>query len=128
MDRQTHLLNSGLRITGIRLSILDTIERLDHPTSKEIFEELRKNYKSVSLATVYYNLKILLEKKVVFRISDRYDLHDDHYHTICKICGNVEDFNYPSLGFLVEIANEITSFNVEEHELKLVGLCKECCT
>ena len=46
--------------TPQRIAILEHVQkRTDHPTAEEIHEELRRNFPSLSRATVYNTLELL---------------------------------------------------------------------
>ena len=67
-----------------------------HMTAEQIFEELRKTYPKVVLATVYNNLNRLWEEDKIRKISvegmpDRYDRTRRHDHLVCKKCGRLLD-------------------------------------
>ena len=81
-----------------RAEVLDQIrEHKDHPTADTIFAELRTKDPSISLATVYRNLKLLSELGEIRRLTfvsgaDRFDpTVQTHYHFVCERCGRVYD-------------------------------------
>ena len=81
-----------------RAEVLDQIrEHKDHPTADTIFAELRTKDPSISLATVYRNLKLLSELGEIRRLTfvsgaDRFDpTVQTHYHFVCEKCGRVYD-------------------------------------
>lgn len=99
-----HLKTTGVRITPQRHAILNYLmESMGHPTADEIYRALEPQFPSMSVATVYNNLKMFLEAGMVRELtygdnSSRFDANvTDHYHVICDKCGKIEDFSYPSL-------------------------------
>ena len=65
----------------------------EHLTAEKIFEELKKKYPGVVLATVYNNLNKLWEAGMIRKVSvegmaDRYDRMEKHDHLVCRHCGN----------------------------------------
>lgn len=127
------LKNSGVRITPQRHAILNYLmESMGHPTADEIYRALAAQFPSMSVATVYNNLKVFLEAGMVHELtygdnSSRYDANlSDHYHIVCEKCGKMEDFRYPSLLDVERFAAEETGFEVHGHRLELYGLCKSC--
>ena len=81
-----------------RAEVLDQIrEHEDHPTADVIFAELRQKDPSISLATVYRNLKLLSDLGEIRKLSfvsgaDRFDpTVKPHYHFVCERCGKVYD-------------------------------------
>lgn len=127
------LQNKGIRITPQRYAILEYLMQSDeHPTADDIYKALEKRFSSMSVATVYNNLRMLTELKVVRELSygDRASHFDfithDHYHAICKNCGKIVDFYYPGLEDVELAAGKLTGFQVAEHRLEVYGLCPDC--
>ncbi|VTR62729.1 ferric uptake regulation protein [Actinobacillus pleuropneumoniae] len=98
------LKTTGVRITPQRHAILTyLVESMGHPTADDIYRALEPNFPSMSVATVYNNLKMFIEAGMVRELtygdnSSRFDANvSDHHHVICQSCGKIEDFSYPSL-------------------------------
>jgi len=106
-----------------------------HPTANEVFNEARKIDQNISLGTVYRNLDLLCEDKVIEKIStplgtDRYDYKkSEHSHAICEKCGKVFDFttntNFDNIK--KEVFTQ-TNLSVNLEEIRITGICKECKT
>lgn len=127
------LKNTGVRITPQRHAILSYLmETMSHPTADEIYRALEPRFPNMSVATVYNNLKMLIEAGMVHELtygdnSSRFDADvSDHYHIVCEKCGIIKDFSYPSLEDIERKAEEETGFIVHEHRLELRGVCKSC--
>ena len=69
---------------------------LYHPTADELYAYLRPSNPSLSLATVYRNLRLMAESGEIMRLSipgeaDRFDpVNDGHYHGDscgCRVTG-----------------------------------------
>lgn len=57
---------NGLRCTPQKEKIYETIaKRDDHPTAQEIYEEVKKSFSTLSFATVYKNLSLFADKKMI---------------------------------------------------------------
>lgn len=57
---------NGLRCTPQKEKIYETLAmRNDHPTAQQIFEVIKKSFPSLSFATVYKNLSLFVEKKMI---------------------------------------------------------------
>ncbi|GIO43216.1 Fur family transcriptional regulator [Paenibacillus apis] len=127
------LKNTGVRITPQRHAILSYLmETMNHPTADEIYRALEPRFPNMSVATVYNNLKMLIEAGMVHELtygdnSSRFDADvSDHYHIVCEKCGKIKDFSYPSLEDIERSAEEETGFVVHGHRLELHGICKSC--
>ena len=116
--------------------ILDILNKsYSHPTAWEVFEEARLIDENISLGTVYRNLEILTQDKVIEKIStpvgkERYDYKKDkHSHAICENCGKVFDFH--TNANLSKISKEIlsqTELEMNHEEIRIIGICKNCKT
>lgn len=128
-----HLKMSGVRITPQRHAILAYLmESMTHPTADEIYRALEPTFPSMSVATVYNNLKMFIEAGLVRELtygdsSSRFDANvSDHYHAICERCGKIADFAMPSLGEVEQRAAERTGYHVHGHRMEVYGVCQEC--
>ena len=105
---------------------------MGHPTADDIYRALEPNFPSMSVATVYNNLKMFIEAGMVRELtygdnSSRFDANvSDHHHIICEKCGKIEDFSYPSLKDVEVQAEKCTGFEVKGLRMELYGLCKSC--
>jgi len=127
------LKTTGVRITPQRHAILTyLVESMGHPTADDIYRALEPNFPSMSVATVYNNLKMFIESGMVRELtygdnSSRFDANvSDHHHIICQSCGKIEDFSYPSLEDVGVQAEKSTGFEVKGLRMELYGLCKSC--
>ncbi|AJS60111.1 peroxide-responsive transcriptional repressor PerR [Paenibacillus sp. IHBB 10380] len=127
------LKTSGVRITPQRHAILDYLmESMSHPTADEIYRALEPKFPSMSVATVYNNLKMFMESGMVRELtygddSSRFDANvTDHYHVICEKCGKIEDFMYPSLESVEHEAELATGFKIKGLRMELYGVCQVC--
>lgn len=136
-DRFEHALDK-LKMTGVRMTpqrhailsyLLDTCK---HPTADEIYRSLEDRFPSMSVATVYNNLKVFIEAGLVREltfgdVSSRFDADmSDHYHAQCERCGTIVDFDYPPLIQIEQTAAEQTSFYITGHRLEVYGICRSC--
>ncbi|KKO55260.1 peroxide-responsive transcriptional repressor PerR [Paenibacillus sp. DMB20] len=127
------LKTTGVRITPQRHAILSyLVESMGHPTADDIYRALEPKFPSMSVATVYNNLKMFIEAGMVRELtygdnSSRFDANvSDHYHVICEKCGKIEDFSYPPLSDVELQAEKSTGFQVKGHRMELYGVCKSC--
>lgn len=124
---------NGVRITPQRHAILTFLmESMGHPTADEIYRALEPRFPSMSVATVYNNLKMFLEAGMVRELtygdnSSRFDADvSDHYHVICQTCGKIKDFNYEPLTEVERKAEQSTGFRVFGHRMEFYGVCNDC--
>jgi Fur family peroxide stress response transcriptional regulator len=127
------LKSGGVRMTPQRYAILEYLmETHDHPTADDIYRTLSPKYPSLSVATVYNNLKLFVEAGLVRELtygdaSSRFDADlSDHYHAICTKCGTMVDFEHPPVRAVEVAAAEATGFQVQGHRMEVYGLCPSC--
>jgi len=121
----------GVVLTHQRLAVLRFLRNHpdSHATAAEIFQDLRQDYPTLSLATVYSTLELLRNVGQIRELSIRghpscYDLADrPHYHLLCRRCGRILDVDIPCPS-LDEGA--LQGHRVEEVELYLYGTCRDC--
>jgi Fur family peroxide stress response transcriptional regulator len=126
---------NGVRMTPQRHAILShLLGSMSHPTADEIYKSLSPAYPSMSVATIYNNLRLFVEAGLVRELtygddSSRFDADlSDHYHAICKSCGSIVDFDYPPLLEVERAASRETGFVVEGHRMEIYGICPDCNT
>jgi Fur family peroxide stress response transcriptional regulator len=128
------LKSNGVRMTPQRHAILAyLLETMTHPTADEIYKALVDRFPSMSVATVYNNLRVFKEAGLVRELnygdaSSKFDANvsRQHYHVICRNCNKIVDFEYPCLEEVEDIASEETGFKVDSHRMEVYGECAEC--
>ena len=109
--------------------ILEIVNRVGgHMTAEQVFLEMKRQYPSVVIATVYNNLNTLCAQGVIRRLSvegqpDRYDRTLRHDHLVCRSCGKLKDV---FLGDLTEYLRTETGLEIDSYDLKLSYVCDEC--
>ena len=138
MDSRVHqaadqLKSGGVRMTPQRYAILEYLLGTNrHPTADDIYQALCAQYPSLSVATIYNNLKLFVEAGLVKELtygdnSSRFDSDlSDHYHAICTRCGTIVDFDHPPVRSVEQAAAERTGFQVQGHRMEVYGLCPAC--
>ncbi len=119
------------RSTRQRSAIRAVIDAAGRPLSpQEVLDAAQGDVPGLGLATVYRNLKLLVEAGETALVtlpgdSPRYEpaLHEHHHHFQCTLCKRVFDV-HDCPGDLARLAPK--GFTVEHHELTLYGRCDEC--
>lgn len=135
------LRKKGLKVTNQRLLVLEVLaaHRDKHMTVEDIYELVREDCPEVGLATIYRTVQLLLDMKLIDRISldagcARYEIGEvfdgeikhHHHHLVCNVCGRVIPFKDDLLEQLEESVEREMGFQVMDHELIIYGQCKEC--
>ncbi len=122
------------RITPQRLAILKILAASRrHPSVDEIYQEVRTEFPTTSLATVYKTIALLKELNEVLELgftdgSNRYDGSNPspHPHAICVRCKKVMDPELVNIDALSEEMSRKTGYKIYHHRLDFFGLCPEC--
>lgn len=126
--------NLGYRLTPQRLALLRLIaESQGHPSAKDLFDKIKEQYPTTSLATIYKTLNILKELDEVLELGfsdddNRYDGNKPypHPHIICIRCRKIVDFDRDIISDLESQLAAASGFEIASHRLDFYGLCPEC--
>jgi len=87
------------KVTTQRLAICKFIfSREDHPSADQIYQELKIDYPTISLGTIYKTLHLLKELGLIQELgfnegSIRYDPDMElHINMVCSKCGKISDY------------------------------------
>ncbi|MEC5162056.1 MULTISPECIES: Fur family transcriptional regulator [unclassified Janthinobacterium] len=119
------------RSTRQRTAISAIIDAAHRPLSpQEILDGARDAGTAVGIATVYRNIKLLVDEGAIQVValpgdSPRYEStgHRHHHHFQCGVCKRVFDVD-GCPGNMTGLAPK--GFTVERHELTLYGQCADC--
>ncbi|MDF9825108.1 Fe2+ or Zn2+ uptake regulation protein [Breznakia sp. PF5-3] len=104
-----------------------------HVSAEEIYENINKEEKKISLATVYRNLGILEDLQKVKKIAlpqERY-VYDKtcnpHYHFYCEKCKTLYDLDEPyKLELDKTISDNEVIGKIDGHDIIFKGVCRNC--
>lgn len=112
---------------AIRRVLLETRRPL---SPREILELARRQVPSLGLATVYRNLRALVEEGAVVPVALpgeplRYEAAGTghHHHFLCRGCGRA--FELPGCRLEADL-NLPPGFSAEDHEVVVYGRCPDC--
>ena len=118
-------------LTHQRLAVYEELAgRHDHPSAETLYAALRKDYPSLSLATVYKTLQTLHELGMVARVDSptsqaRYDaIVATHHHAVCSSCGKIADLFDARLDSIP--APRAPGFKLSGHSVHFQGICDKC--
>ena len=128
------LKDNGHKITPQRLAIRRILAKSeDHPSVEDIYDKIKNDFPTMSLATVYRNIVVIKSLGEVLELgfpdgSNRYDGNrpPPHPHVICIQCKKIVD---PDLTSLDEMKKEVsleTNFEILNHRLDFFGICSNC--
>lgn len=128
------LRRAGLRITPQRLAICRFLANTDsHPTAQMIYDQVRPQFPTLSLATVYNTLEVLVRLGTISTLGDtgsdaeRYDADiSPHLNLSCVSCQRVVDFPSRHLRELEEEVASQSQYRLLGSRFLIFGLCPEC--
>jgi Fur family transcriptional regulator, peroxide stress response regulator len=116
-----------------RRRILEVLRSTDtHPTANWIYDQLKGEFPSLSLGTVYRNLSILQEQGMVVRMAsgstfDRFDaVVEPHPHFYCRDCGRVIDISQKDAKRIIQPGESTDGHLVENLKIEYHGICAAC--
>ncbi len=128
------LRSHDFRVTPQRLAVLRVLsESDDHPSAERIYEKVKIDFPTTSLATVYKTITLLKGLDEVLELGfpdagNRYDGNKPfpHPHVICIKCRKIMDPELINLDDLVKKMSEKTGYNILYHRLDFFGVCSKC--
>ncbi|OFU70803.1 transcriptional repressor [Streptococcus sp. HMSC10A01] len=132
-DVLNHLREKGVRITETRKAVIDfIIQSHDHPSADMIYQALLPAFPNMSLATVYNNLKVLIDEGFVSELKVRnetttyYDfMGHQHLNVICEKCGRIADMDLDLPDVQQEAADQ-TGYQITKSQMVVYGICPDC--
>ncbi|BCA78556.1 transcriptional repressor [Desulfuromonas sp. AOP6] len=122
------------RITPQRLAILQAFLNTDqHPSVEQVYNQVKIQFPTTSLATVYKTVTLLKEIGEILEIGfadgrSHYDGNKPypHPHLVCTGCHRIID---PDISLLDQMTSEVakaTGYQITSHQVELFGLCPAC--
>ncbi len=120
------------------LSSLESLGKDSHVTADEILDNLKKNGTPVAKSTVYRFLAQLEESgelrkyflsegsSACYQFIGEDSPCAEHYHLICKKCGDVVHFESKDLSQIFEGIRERKGFRIDGARSVFHGLCRDC--
>lgn len=128
------LKKAGMRITPQRIAICDLLSgSRDHPTAQMIYEQVSPQYPSLSLATVYNTLDVLVGLGAVNVLGSVGDdnAHFDadtspHINLACISCHKIVDIASPQVGDIDREISQSSGYKLLGARMMYYGLCPDC--
>lgn len=127
----TILRKKGLNVTYQRILIYKhLVNTKSHPTAEEIYNEVKSEYPSISIATVYKTLETLAEHNLINKVNAHHELArfdgvtTPHHHMICVECKKIVDVYNDRLDNLPLPPDN--GFKVLGYRIQFEGICDVC--
>ncbi len=121
----------GFKMTPQRMAILEYLEgNREHPSAEEIFRSVSSRFPTMSFATVYNTLELLVSRGKVAELSidvgkKRFDPDTaPHHHLICRNCRCIEDI-FEDFGIEIPGGSR-ADFEITGHHIEFYGICPSC--
>jgi Fur family transcriptional regulator, ferric uptake regulator len=130
-----YLRGRGLRLTRERRELFAEIfAQHRHLDADELLRAMREQGSTISRATVYRNLELLVECGLVrkHRLGRNRHLYEhlhagqEHDHLVCSLCGRVVEFKSPGIAALQTEICRAHGFDPGRHTLQILGVCRGC--
>ena len=129
------LQGKGLRRTRQREVIVEAAFSNDeHFTADDLWERSRKIDRTVSRATLYRTLSLLVEAGLLTEIDLGKDVkyydpnfleHPHHNHLICVDCDKVVEFSDANISLLEDCITRRLGFRPTKKAIRIEGTCEE---
>lgn len=103
-----------------------------HPSPEDIYGLAKSKVPSISLATVYKNIRTFLDSGMLREVSLHHGSlrveanHHAHHHLVCVKCKSIIDLDEDSLGPLRFRQKLPRGFRVERVSVDVLGVCAAC--
>ena len=130
----TALKKAGMRLTPQRIAICKIlIESIEHPTAGMVYDQLKAQYPSLSLMTVYNTLNKLVNLGVINSLGSAGDnnVHYDgntssHVNLACISCHKIIDTFMPQISDLETQVSSDSGYKLLGVRMMYYGICPEC--
>lgn len=123
----------GLAVTHQRQVIYDALMSFEgHPSPEAVYEKVAPQIPSISLGTVYKNIKTFVESGLIREVS----LHhgsarletnlQPHHHLVCERCKSIFDLDEEDVEPVKLKRHLPRGFKPHRYSLEFIGLCKSC--
>lgn len=129
----TKFKEKNLKLTPQRIAVYKYLKSTtSHPSAETIYKALLTDYPTISLATVYKSLKVLVEVNLIQELNVgegkfRYDANvESHPHIQCMCCGEVDDIYDLDLNKLNAEVKNYTNYDILSNKVYFYGICPNC--
>lgn len=127
-DLEMKCAKAGLKMTGQRKTILQVLAQAeDHPSVEDLYDRAKAADPSISMATVYRTMNLLVELEVVVKHEfnetfARYEVNGEHHHHLIDLeTGKVIEFQSEELERIKEKIAQELGYELVDHNLELYG-------
>lgn len=123
----------GLAATHQRKIIFEAVVAAPgHYSPEQIYAVVKRRVPSVSLATIYNNLRMFVEKGLLREVSPHASTLlvegnlEPHHHLVCTRCKSVHDITGDFIDFKRLARRAPGGFDLTRAQIEVFGLCPRC--
>jgi Fur family transcriptional regulator, peroxide stress response regulator len=123
----------AFRLTPQRVELVRLVAVSEgHPSASELYAEIKRQFPTISQATVYKTLTLLKEMDQVYEIDLHHDSHYDgnrpepHPHLICTKCNKIIDGDVSLDPESLRRLEQVSGYKILRPQISLYGLCPDC--
>ena len=123
----------GFRLTPQRVELVRLIAVSEgHPSAGQLYTQIKRQFPTMSQATVYKTLSLFKEMNQVLEIDLRDDSHYDgnrpqpHPHLICINCNKIIDAEVSLDQESLRSLQQTSGYKILRPQISLYGLCPDC--
>jgi Fur family transcriptional regulator, peroxide stress response regulator len=123
----------GLAATHQRRVVYDAVVASHgHHSPEKIYAAVRRKLPSISLATVYNNLRLFVERGLLREVSPHASTLlvdgnlEPHHHLVCSRCKSVQDIEGEFIDFKRLSRKLPDGFDLTQPLVEVFGLCRSC--
>lgn len=121
------------RLTPQRVELVRLVAVSEgHPSASELYAKIKRQFPTISQATVYKTLSLLKEMDQVYEIDLHHDSHYDgnrpepHPHLICIQCNKIIDGDVSLDPESLRRLEQVSGYQILRPQISLYGLCPDC--
>ena len=123
----------GLAATHQRQVIYEAVVAAPgHYSPEQVYAEVRRRTPSISLATVYKNLRLFVEHGLLREVSPHASTLlvegnlEPHHHLVCTRCKTVQDIEGDFVDFKRLARQAPGGFDLTQPLVEVFGICRHC--
>ncbi|NRA25926.1 MAG: transcriptional repressor [Opitutales bacterium] len=130
-----YLASEGLRVTNQRIAIFDAAFAMpDHFTADDLLDAARKIDRSVSRATVYRSIPILIESSVIREVdvakehkfyATNHDVTTFKAQVICTECEKIYEIDAPFMEWYGKSVADKLDMEIVSRRLQVTARCRK---
>ena len=127
------LKDRDFRLTPQRVELVRLIASSEgHPSAAQLYAKIKRQFPTMSQATVYKTLSLLKDMGQVLEIDLRDDSHYDgnrpepHPHLICIRCSRIIDGEADLNPAVIRKLERTSGYKILRSQISFYGLCPDC--